>query len=563
MSDLPARIDSLSPAKRELLARRLRRTLEESGEAIGRRERASPVPVSPGQERLFFLHQLDAQSVAYNLSQAYRLSGPVDAGVLRESFGALVARHESLRTTFAVVDAQAVQIVHSPGPFELEVLAADSVERAQQLVNEDARRPFDLAAGPLLRARLIRLGERDHVLAVTMHHIISDGWSVAVLWMDLSAFYNALTAGQALPLREMPVQYADFALWQRGRLSGELVERQLAYWREQLRGAPAAVALPFDRQPPAPRASGGGAWGEVWPRSLADAAAAVGRQAHATPFMTHLAAFAVLLARHTGQDEVIVGSPISARSAVETEPLIGFFVNTLPLRIDLSGRPDFPELLARVRATMLAAHENQDVPFDVLVADLKGDRAQGRTPLVQVMFGFQEARRTYLALANVSVAAFPADTGAAKAELTVELLQRPQGVDVRFEYDCGLFDPPTIERMGGHYRRLLEEIVADPRRPVAELPMLSQAEGRQLVTEWNDTAREYLRAGSVNALVEAWAARTPDALAALAGGASLTYRQLNARANRLARGLVARGLRPEECVGVCLERSLDTVVAML
>ncbi|MCY2927297.1 MAG: condensation domain-containing protein, partial [Planctomycetota bacterium] len=563
MSDLPERIASLSAAKRELLARRMRRVAAESAEPIPPREGDAPVPLSPMQERLWLMEQIHGGRPAYNLSQAFRLRGPLDAAALGRAFEALVVRHESLRTTFCRLAGQAVQVVGDPWPFPLPVVPAESPDHAARLAAEEARRPFDLSQGPLLRARLFGLGEDDHVLMITMHHLISDGWSVALLWQDVSRFYRAFAGGQSPPPDVLPVQYADFALWHRRRLSGEALAGPLAYWRRQLHDAPSGIELPYDRTPPAGHAFAGQAWQEVWPGELSDSLAAIAQRAGATPFMAHLAAFAILLRRYSGQGDLLIGSPIAARTAVETEAMIGFFVNTLALRIDAAGEPTFLELLERVRQTVLAGCENQDVPFDVLVADLKPDRPRLHMPLVQTMFGYQPARQEALDLPGVTISPAPAETGTSKVDLTAELLDRPEGMLVRLEFNTDVFDLATVERMGGHYRRLLEAIVADPHRSILRLPMLEEPERRRILTEWNRPPTEYLTAPSVHALVESWAKRTGDAPAVREAAGGLTYAQLNARANRLARRLREIGVGPESLVGLCLERSSELVVAML
>ncbi|MEI7835062.1 MAG: condensation domain-containing protein, partial [Planctomycetota bacterium] len=563
MSDLPARIASLSAAKRELLARWMRRAAAEAPDAIAPREGDAPVPLAPMQERLWLMEQIHGGRAAYNLSQAFRLRGPLNAAALERAFEALLARHESLRTTFHGVEGQALQVVGDPGPFPLPVVSVESADQAARLAGEEARRPFDLSQGPLLRARLFRLGQDDHVLMITMHHIISDGWSVALLWNDISRFYRAFAGGESPPPDVLPVQYADFALWQRRRLGGEALEGQLAYWRGQLQGAPAGIELPYDRTPPATHAFAGEAWQEVWPLALSESLAALAQRAGATPFMAHLTAFAVLLRRYSGQGDLLIGSPIAARTALETEAMIGFFVNTLALRIDAAGEPTFLELLERVRQTVLAGCENQDVPFDMLVADLKPDRSRLHMPLVQTMFGYQPARQEALDLPGVTITPAPAETGTSKVDLIAELLDRPEGLLVRLEFNTDVFDRATIERLGGHYRRLLEAIVADPHRSILRLPMLDEPEERRILTEWNRPPTEYLTAASVHALVESWAKQTGGAPAVRDAAGGLTYAQLNARANRLARRLREIGVGPESLVGVCLERSSELVVAML
>ena len=570
MSDLASRLAALSPAKRELLARRLQGRLPlEDLQGIPRRTGAGPVPLCLAQERLWFLNQLQPDSVAYNISQALKLTGALDLRALRGALDALLARHESLRTTFPAVDGKPVQVVGPAGPFELPVVdlsGREEAERgpeAQRLVAEEAWRPFDLSQRPLIRALLIRFGTDEHVLLLAMHHIISDGWSMAVLLGELSALYRAFVCGGQPALRELPIQYADFALWQRGSLLGDVLERQLSYWKKQLSGSPLVLDLPSDRPRPPVHTFRGAEHRSVWPHELAEALAAVGLRAGATPFMTLFAAFTVLLHRCTGRDDLLVGSPIAGRTMVETEGLIGFFVNTLVLRTDLSGNPSFLELLGRVRETALAAYEHQDIPFDRLVAELQPERSGSHMPLVQVMFGFQQSPDSWLKIPGVAVTPIPVETRGSKLDLSFELLDTPSGLAARIEYSTDLFDSDTIARMAEHYRVLLEGIAANPQARVGELPLLAADERRRLESNWSGAASHYLEAPSVGQLFEAWAARTPKAIAAIAGDGRLTYRELNARANQLARRLQKLGVGPDVLVGVCVERSLEMAVAFL
>lgn len=568
-SDVTSRIGALSPAKRELLARRLKREGTDGADVIAPRTGDGATPVSPAQERLWLLDQLHPGSAAYNICEAYQLDGAIDIEALRRAFDALVARHESLRTTFASAEGGGVQMIAPPGPVDLVVVdlsdrpEADRDENARRLVEEEARCPMDLTRGPLLRVRLIRLAADRHVLVVTIHHIVSDAWTMAVLFLDLSRFYATFAVGQEPALSPLPIQYADFALWQRQQLAGEHAAEQLAYWREQLRDSEAALTLPYGRPAPDVRTSRGAEHRAVWPKDLSQSLDAVAVRAGATPFMTLFAAFAILLHRYTGQEDLLIGSAVGARPHLETEGLIGFFVNTLVLRTKVDGEATFLDLLAQVRETALAAYEHQDVPFDRVIADLRPDRSRSRTPLAQVMFGFLKGRDVYLELPGVTIARLPVHTGTAKSDLSAELLETPSGLTVRMEYSTDVFDADTIERMSAHYRVLLEAIAAKPDRLVRELPLLTPDQRQRIVVEWNRTEREYLEAPCIGRRFEQWAARTPEALAAVAGEEELTYGELNTRANRLARHLRKRGVGPDVLVGVCLERSAATAVAML
>jgi amino acid adenylation domain-containing protein len=557
-------------------------------------------PASFAQERLWFFDQFQPGSPVYNIPTVMRLPGRLDVRTLERSLNEIVRRHEALRTTFAAVDGRPVQVIAATLSVELPVIELRGLPRAlregeaARLAGEEARRPFDLARGPLLRASLLRLDDTEHVLLLTLHHIVSDGWSMGVLFQELAALYDAYVRGGASPLPELPIQYADFAHWQRQRLQGSVLESQLSYWRGQLGGIPGLLELPTDRPGPALQTFRGAVHGFVLPAALAKAVGALGRRQETTPFMTLLAAFKVLLYRCTGQTDVVVGTPIANRTRAELEGLIGFFVNTLVLRTDLGGDPSFRELLGRMRAVTLGAYAHQDLPFERLVEALQPERNLSHHPIFQVMFVFQNtpttaaagtteargaaanARRANWADASRGEAAedvsreaaAPArppelGTGTSKFDLTLSLAETPQGLLGTFEYNSDLFDAATIERMAGLYRTLLESIVATPDRRVSELPLLTSAQRHQLVVEWNATQAEYPHETCVQHVFEAQVDATPDAVALVFQGQSLSYRELNARANQVAHYLQGLGVGPEVRVGLCVERSLEMVIGLL
>ncbi|MFL6289705.1 MAG: amino acid adenylation domain-containing protein, partial [Thermoanaerobaculia bacterium] len=528
------------------------------------------LPASFAQERLWFLDQLGGEETAYNLPSPLRLRGALSVPALAAALDALADRHESLRTTFSLSpDGAVLQRIAPEAGLPLPVVDGLSDAEALRLAVEDARRPFDLQAGPLLRAALLRLGAEDHVLLLTMHHIVSDGWSMRVLLRELRALYDAFAAGKPAALPPLPVQYADFAVWQRGWLAGETLEAEIAWWRERLAGAPAVLELPADRPRPAVRTSHGEVAGAVLSAELAAGLAALGRRGGATLFMTLLAAFQVLLRRYTGQDDLPVGTPIANRNRTEVEGLVGFFVNTLVLRGDLSGEssaePTFRQVLRRTRETALEAYDHQDLPFEKLVEALQPERSLAHTPLFQVML-----------LVQTDPPAPAPEPGAlgfdpfhlslrdtAKLDLTLAV----SGCDgdalaVQAEASRDLFDRPTVLRLLEHFRVLLEGIAADPGMPVSELPLLDLAERRQLL-DWNDAPAIPGTAACLHERFEAQADRTPEAEAVVCGGEALTYAGLDRRANRLARRLRRLGAGPEARVGVALERSADLVVALL
>jgi len=536
---------------------------------LQRVSRDGNLPLSFAQQRLWFFDQLEPGSSAYNISTGFRLTGPLDVAALERSLNEIVRRHEALRTSFAVVDGQPVQVIAPAERFKLALVdlqklpEAERETEARRLASEEAQGPFDLARGPLVRAGLLRLGEREHVLLLTMHHILSDGWSMGVLFRELSVLYEAFSNGDPSPLPELPVQYADFAVWQRQWLQGEVLEEQLSYWRERLGGAPPVLHLPTDRPRPAVQTYRGARKTLRLPNKLTDALKVLSRREEVTLFMTLLSAFKTLLCRYTGQEDIVVGSPIAGRTRPETEGLIGFFVNTLVLRSDLSGNPTFRQLLGRVREVALGAYTHQDLPFEKLVEELQPERNLSHTPLFQVMFALQNVPRKPLELPGLTLSPMQLGIDTAKFDLTLAMVEQDRELSCLFEYNTDLFDAATITRMGGHFKTLLEGIVANPGRRLSELPILTDAERRQLLVEWNDTKRDYPKDQRIHELFEAQVERSPEAVAVVFEDKQLTYRELNCRANQLARYLKRLGVGPEVLVGICVERSLEMVVGLL
>jgi amino acid adenylation domain-containing protein len=526
-------------------------------------------PTSFAQRRLWFVHQLEPDSPSYNVTTALWLSGNLDAAALERSLATIVGRHEALRTTFRLADGEPVQVVVPDLRLELTVADRSGVPpdgreaEVRRLIQEEVRRPFDLERGPLLRARLIRLAPDEHALILNVHHIVFDGWSAGVLSRELSECYRAFATGETPRLPELPVQYADYAVWQREWLTGEAFEPQLAYWRGQLAGAPAVLELPTDFPRPRVQSYRGATEKRLLSRGLLEKLEGLSRQEGATLFMTLLAGFQLLLSRYTGQEDIVVGSPIANRTRSELEHLIGFFVNSLALRTDLSGDPSFRALLRRVRGVALDAYAHQDIPFERLVEELHPERIGDRNPFFQVMFALQNTPRARLNLPGVTLRSLPKKTGTSKFDLTLHMHQVSQGLTATLEYNTDLFEPGTITRMLAHLERLLEEVVADPDRPLSVLPLLSHQERHQLLVEWNATATDFPNDQSVHRLFEEQAARTPRAIAVSMGEERLTYRELDRRANQLAHHLRARGIGPDVRVGVCLERSPHLIVALL
>ncbi|WPB73718.1 amino acid adenylation domain-containing protein [Archangium violaceum] len=571
MSDIQKRLAALPPEKRELLLRKLGKAAPTpQANAIAPRPRSgASFPLSFAQQRLWFLDQLEPGSALYNIPTALRMEGSLDARVLERALDEVVRRHESLRTVFRSEEGQAAQVVLPAQRLPLSVVdlrelpAAERETESQRLVDAETRRPFDLARGPLLRTMLLRLGERDHVLLLTVHHIVSDGWSMDVLIRELVMLYLALSAGQPSPLPPLPIQYVDYAAWQREQLQGEALEKQLAYWRTQLGGAPRLLELPADRPRPAVQGFRGATQPVQLSRATSDALMALCTREGVTPFMALLAAFQVLLYRYSGQDDICVGTPIAGRDRPELEELIGFFANTLVLRARPSARLTFRQLLAQVREVALGAYAHQEVPFEKLVEELQPVRSLSHTPLFQVMFTLQREAKAAQTLPGLSFRLVQGKGNQAKFDLNLTLAERPEGFAGGLEYNTDLFDTGTAARMAGHLRVLVEGLVANPERPLAGLPLLSEGERRQLLVDWNDTRAEYPRDTCLHALVEAQGVRTPDAVAVEFEGQQLTYRELDRRAHQLAHALRERGVGPETRVGLCVERSLEMAVGLL
>jgi amino acid adenylation domain-containing protein len=566
------RLANLSPVKRALLELRLKEQgrILPAEHAIQRRATRGPVPLSFAQQRLWFLHQLQPDSCAYNLLNAMRLQGALNLDALRKAFDVLVDRHEVLRTTFMLADGGfPVQVIGASRSLDLTLLdlsgCPDSKreDELQRLMRETTERPFDLAHDLMLRPTLVKLGPAEHVLLLVKHHISSDGWSSGILRRELATFYEAFLTGKSDPLPDLPIQYADYAVWQREHFQGAVLETLLSYWKQQLDGTPAVLELPTDRPRPAAQTFRGAQQNLVLPLALSESLKELSLRERATLFMTLLAAFKVLLYRYSRQDDIVVGSPIAGRNRAEVEGLIGFFVNTLVLRTDLSGNPSFRELLKRVRNVAMEAYAHQDLPFEKLVKELQPERDLSRNPLFQVMFQLQNAPRQILELPGLTVSPLEFQSGSTRFDLEVRFWDGPAGIISSFMYNTDLFEQSTIARMQGHFQTLVEGIAADPDRRLSELPLLTDAELHQVLVEWNDTKKNYPRDKCIHQLFEAQVERSPDAIAVVSEDQQLTYRELNGRANQLAHYLQELGVRAEVLVGLCVERSLEMVIGVL
>ncbi|HEX9936119.1 MAG TPA: condensation domain-containing protein, partial [Longimicrobium sp.] len=566
-----ATLTELTPAQRLELMKmaRARKLVGDRPELppIERAAREGRLPLSFAQERLWFIDRLEPGSAVYNLPVvAWRPGGELDQAALERALGEIVRRHEALRTVFAEVDGSPVQVVVPFGGFSLPVEDLSNLSKVDREAafrrreGEEGRRAFDLSAGPLFRAVLLRLGADEHVLLLSMHHIVSDGWSLGVLQRELGALYAAYREGRESPLPELPVQYADYAVWQREQLVGKVLDRQLSYWRERLVGAPELLELPTDHPRPAAQTYRGASVPMDLSPELLERLQALGRSEGATLYMTLLAAFQVLLSKYAGSEDVVVGSPIAGRTRGEVEGLIGFFVNTLVLRTDLSGDPSFRETLRRVREATLGAYEHQDVPFEKLVAELQPERSLSHSPLFQVMFTLQDGGG---AVPGLGVSGAGAAMEIAKFDLSLTLTATAQGLRGGLNYSTDLFERGTAERMLGHLARVLEQVGVDADVRLSRLELLGEAERALVLEEWNRTAAEVPADRCIHELFEAQVERTPGAEAVSFEGERLTYAGLNARANRLAHHLRALGVGPDARVGLCLERGVDAIVGLL
>ena len=531
--------------------------------------RTEALPLSFAQESLWLVSRLEPDSPVYNIPLCLRLAGPLDARALEHSLSEIVRRHEALRTCVTLApNGRPVQTIRAPEALPLETVDLSGLPpdtrgaEAQSYAEREARRPFDLAADQMLRAVLLRLGREEYRLLLTLHHIACDGWSVGILMHELTALYAAFAAGLPSPLPELPMQYADYAAWQRQRLTGPLAETQLAYWTRQLADA-TPLALPTDRPRPPVGRFEGARLPVALPRALVDRLHDLGRQEDATLFMTLTAAFQGLLARHTGQADIVIGSPVAGRNAAETESLIGHFINPLVLRTFLGGNPSAREMLRRVREVTLDAQAHQDLPFERIVEALQPERDAGRNPLFSVMLVLQTPPAPGREMAGLTMTIEETETGTAKMDLLLSLTDGPDGLSGWWDYSTDLYDRATMERLSAHFRCLLEGMAAAPDRTLSALPLLPEAERHQVLNAFQRADPPIAARQTVHALVEAQAARGPDAVALAWHDGQMTYAEMNRRANQLAHVLQERGVGPGERVGVCLERSPELIIALL
>ncbi len=528
------------------------------------------IRASSGQRRLWFLEQMEPGSPLYNIPYLVRLSGTLDERALDRALATVVERHEALRTTFVAVGSEPMQVIQPSCALTLPVTDLTAVPAVQRetelarLTKEEASKPFNLQRDLLLRVRLYRLAPSEHALMLVMHHIASDGWSMAILYREIGACYEAYADGHEPQLSELPIQYADFAEWQHEYLQGDTLQRLVDYWKKRMAGSPALLELPTDLPRPPVQSHRGETVVQTLPPALVNELKQLSTRHRVTFFMTLMAGFYATLQRYSGQSDLVVGSPLAGRDSAETEEIVGFFINTVLMRADLSGDPTVKELLARIRDVSLEAFEHREMPYEKLVEELQPQRNLSFDPICQVYFALQNMPTAPLKLRGIRLSIEPVYTGTAKSDLTVWAIEGEDGsLQVTAEYATDLFKGATIQRFLGHFQTLLEGMVAQPEQKVSQLPMLTAAERQQLFGEWNATAADYPRERCLPRLFEEQVARTPQATALVFDDRELTYEQLNARADRLAAQLREYGVGPDVLVGVCLERSLDMMVGLL
>ncbi|KAF3885483.1 MULTISPECIES: non-ribosomal peptide synthetase [Nostocales] len=570
MKDINQNITALSPAKKTQTKLEFQNNANFDQKLNNvRKTEQELAPLSFAQQRLWFLSQLEQNHSVYHVVKAFQLRGNLNVSVLQQALDTVVVHHEALRTKFIIQNGNPLQVVTEPRSVELKVidlknaLEENDTSFVQKLLHKEAHRPFNLTSDLMLRACLIQRSPQEHILLLVMHQIAADDWSMSVLLEQLAKLYKAFVNKKPSPLSDPAIHYIDFAVWQRQWLSDEVLEKQLKYWKQQLAGAVPVLELPADRPRPPVQTYQGARESFILPEKLLQALAKLSQREGVTLFMTLLAVFQTLLYRYTKQTDILVGSPVAGRNLPEIENSIGFFANTLVLRTDMSGNPSFRELLQRVRSVAMSAYTNQELPIDKLIDELQPERSLSYHPLFQVMFVLQNTSKQTLDLPEIASTPFDWENIASKFDLNLSIAETEQGLRGFWEYNTDLFDAPTIQRMSGHFQTLLEGIVANPEQPLSELPLLTATERHQLLVEWNNNQADYSQEQCIHELFEQRVEQNPNAIALMFENEQLTYRQLNHRANQLARYLKALGVGPEVLVGIYLERSLEMVVGLL
>ncbi|MEH1968892.1 non-ribosomal peptide synthetase [Nostoc sp.] len=557
---------NLSPAKKALLEKWKGGKFQ--ADTIPKRQQFNNITLSFSQQRLWFIDQLYRGSSFYNILIAFHIKGQLNITALQQSLNEILRRHEIWRTYFTVINGEPVQKISPQSSWDLPIINLEHLSgknweaEVKQLVAESATKPFNLAKELLVRANLLRLSEVEHILLVTMHHIITDGWSCGVFLRELSTLYAAFSTNQPSPLPELPIQYADFAIWQRDRIQGEFLATKLNYWRQQLSGELPVLQLPTDRPRPSVTTFAGAKQYFTFSTVLTDALKQLSQREDATLFMSLLAAFNILLYRYTDQEDIVIGSPIANRNRAELEGMLGLFVNTLVLRNNLSGNPTFRELLHRVREVSLNAYAHQDLPFEMLVEELQPERDLSRNPLYEVMFVLQNTPMSVQEVSGLTLCALDFDSGTSQLDIFLSMFESPEGLTGCLEYNTDIFDSTTITQFINNYQTLLENIVANPEQRICQLPLLTASEQEQLLFKFNQTHADY-QDTPLHQLFEQQVELTPDSLALISESEKVTYRQLNQKVNQLAHYLQKQGVTKETLVALCLERTVDMVVGIL
>ncbi|MBW4569107.1 MAG: amino acid adenylation domain-containing protein [Tolypothrix carrinoi HA7290-LM1] len=558
---------NLSPAKKALLEKWKGGKFQT--DIIPKRQSSQNIPLSFSQQRLWFIDQLYHGSSFYNIPIAFHIKGQLNITAIQQSLNEILKRHEVWRTTFTLVNGEPVQNIASGLTWDLPMINLEHLSgkdweaEVKELSAREAKKPFNLASCLLVRATLLRLSKGEHVLLVTMHHIITDGWSCNVFLRELSTLYAAFSTNQPSPLPELPIQYADFTIWQRDRIQGKFLATQLNYWQQQLQGELPVLQLPTDRPRPTVTSFAGAKQYFTFSKNLTDALGQLSQQEDATLFMSLLAAFNILLYHYTDQEDVVIGSPIANRNRAELEGMLGLFVNTLVLRNNLNGNPSFRELLHRVREVTLDAYAHQDLPFEMLVEELHPERDLSRNPLYEVMFVLQNTPTSVQEVSGLTLRTLEFDSGTAQLDIFLSMSESQEGLTGYLEYNTDIFDSTTITQFINNFQTLLENIVTNPEQRLSELSLLTTSEREQLLFKFNQTRADYPQDVSLHQLFEQQVERTPDSLALISQSEELTYRQLNHRVNQLAHYLQKQGITKETLVAICLERSIDMVVGIL
>ena len=558
---------SLSPAKKALLEKW--KGGKRQADVIPQRQDCQNLPLSFSQQRLWFIDQLYHGSPFYNIPIAFHIQGQLNIAALEQSLNEIILRHEVLRTNFILVNGEPIQKIAPQLNWDLSIINLEHLwgndwkSEVKQLAASSVKKPFDLAKEPLSRATLLRLSHQEHILLVTMHHIITDGWSWGVFLRELSALYNAFSKNQPSPLPELPIQYADFAVWQRDRIQDNFLATQLNYWKQQLQGELPVLQLPTDRPRPNTTTFGGAKQYFTLSASLTNALRQLSQREDSTLFMCLLRALNILLYRYTNQEDILIGSPIANRNRAELEGMLGLFVNTLVLRNNLQGNPSFCELLHRVREVTLDAYAHQDLPFEMLVEELQPERDLSRNPLYEVMFVLQNTPSSVQEVSGLTLRTLEFDSGTSQLDIFLSMSESENVLTGCLEYNTDIFNPTTITQFVNNFQTLLENIVTNPQQRLSELSLLTACEKEQLLFKFNQTHADYLQDVTLAQLFERQVEQNPDSIALISESEKLTYRQLNHRANQLAHYLQNQGVTKETLVALCLERDLDMVVGIL